>query len=177
MKKYELTDIINPKWGDVHLRRIRALRDIPRYNVQAGDLGGWLGSENNLSQDGDCWVGDNARVDCSAQVFGNALVDGNALVSGNAQVYDSAWVYGSARVAHRGVINSTQDYLVVGPIGSRDAYTTFYRTASDIWVSCEWFVGSIDEFETEVRKTHGNNQYVRAYIGAIILAKNPIGGQ
>ena len=57
MKRYELTDIRNGK-----LRRIRALRDIPRYNVKAGDLGGWVESEKNLSQEGDCWVGGNARV-------------------------------------------------------------------------------------------------------------------
>ena len=62
MKKYELTDIRDCKLWDVSLRRIRALRDIPRYHVKAGDLGGWVGPEKNLSQEGDCWVGGNARV-------------------------------------------------------------------------------------------------------------------
>ena len=67
MKKYELLNIRDGK-----ARRIIALRDIPRYNVKAGDLGGWVESEHNLSQDGDYWVGGNARVDCHARVFGNA---------------------------------------------------------------------------------------------------------
>ena len=171
MKKYELTDIINPKWWDVHLRRIRALRDIPRYNVQAGDLGGWLGSENNLSQDGDCWVGDNAWVSGYTRVEDNAWVKENAWVADFARVSGNAIITGNARVAQHGVISSTQDYLVVSPIGSRDDRTTFYRTASGTWVRCGCFNGSIDEFEAAVKKTHGDNPHARAYLKAIELAK------
>lgn len=48
MKKYELTESYGTFW------RIRALRYIPRYGVRPGDLGGWIESEENLSQDGDC---------------------------------------------------------------------------------------------------------------------------
>ena len=161
MKKYELTDIRSGNF-----RRIRALRDIPRYNVQAGDLGGWIESENNLSQDGNCWVRDNAMIS------GNAWVDGNAWVGGNARVGGNAWVDGNARVAQHGVINSTQDYLVVGPIGSRNGHTTFYRTASGTWVRCGCFNGSINDFAKKVKKTHGNNRYAQEYLEAIDYAKS-----
>ena len=191
MKKYELTDIRNG-----NLRRIRALRDIPRYHVKAGDLGGWVETKNNLSQDGDCWVGDDAWVRGHAWVIENAWVGGNAVVrensfirdnarvDGNAWVYENAClecdaqvkgdarVYGSARVAQHGVINSAQDYLVVGPIGSRDDRTTFYRTASDIWVRCGCFNGSIDEFAENVRDTHGNNRYAQEYMETIDYVKS-----
>lgn len=196
MKKYEMTDIRSG-----NLRRIRALRDIPRYNVQAGDLGGWIETENNLSQDGDCWVGDNAWVSGNAWVADDAQVKGSAWVKGSATIYGNAWVGGNARVddnarvrgnarvkdnAHMGgyavvsgnvclqisaVINSTRDYLAVGPIGSRNDYTTFYRTASDIWVRCGCFNGSINDFAKKVRETHGNNPHARAYLAAIELAK------
>ena len=149
MKKYELTDIRSG-----NLRRIRALRDIPRYNIKAGDLGGWVESENKLSQEGDCWVGVSA------------IISGNAWVGGN------AWVDGNAWVAQHGVVNSTQDYLVVGPIGSRNDYTTFYRTASDIWVRCGCFNGAIDDFVNEVRDTHGNNRYAQEYLETIDYAKS-----
>lgn len=40
--------------------RIRALRDFS--NVKAGDVGGFVTSEKNLSHKGDCWVSGNARV-------------------------------------------------------------------------------------------------------------------
>ena len=44
------------------LYRIQAFRDIPRFDVKAGDFGGCVGSENNLSQNGDCWVCGTAGV-------------------------------------------------------------------------------------------------------------------
>lgn len=191
MKKYELTDIRNG-----YLRRIRALRDIPRYGIKAGDLGGWVETKNNLSHEGDCWIGDNAwvsghaRVDENAWVGGNAVVSGKAFIHDNARVDGNAWVdenacleydaqvkgnaqvSGNARVAQHGVISSTQDYFVVGPIGSRNGHTTFYRTASDIWVCCGCFNGSIDEFAENVRDTHGNNRYAQEYMETIDCVKS-----
>jgi len=55
--KYELlTDSAHTiKVGSSTLFQIRALRDF--NNVKAGDLGGFIGSEKNLSQHGTCWVG------------------------------------------------------------------------------------------------------------------------
>ena len=65
MKKYELTSetkVIN----GVKLHRIKALESFGR--VEKGELGGWIESEKNLSQDGDAWVFDNATVRGNAKV-------------------------------------------------------------------------------------------------------------
>ena len=59
MKKYELTSetkVIN----GVELHRIKALKSFG--NIKEGDLGGWIESEKNLSQDGNAWVGEDAMV-------------------------------------------------------------------------------------------------------------------
>ena len=82
-KKYEITDIQHPDYSFLH--RIRALRDI-RYGVEAGDLGGFIESEKNLSQEGDCWVSGNAQVYGNARVSGDALVCGSALIGGDMKV-------------------------------------------------------------------------------------------
>ena len=75
MKKYELTgDTINVFGKTLH--RIRATRDFS--HVHAGDLGGFIEDERNLSHDENAWVGGNARVSGNAWVGGNALVGGNA---------------------------------------------------------------------------------------------------
>ena len=101
MKKYKFTDEVKIVAG-VTLRRIRALTNFG--DVEKGDLGGWIETEENLTQDGDAWVyGDawvtgNAEVSGDARVSGNALVYGDARVSGNARVYGDAWVTGNARV-------------------------------------------------------------------------------
>ena len=101
MKKYELTSetkVIN----GVELHRIKALKSFG--SVEKGELGGWIESEQYLSQDGNAWVFDNAEVSgnvivCdNATVGGNATVCGNATVSGNAKVRGNAWVGYNAKV-------------------------------------------------------------------------------
>ncbi len=107
MKKYELTNTTSSLSGRT-LHRIRALKDFA--NVRAGDLGGWVESEDNLSQSGNCWVyndaavlhnarvQDNAKVSSDARVQNNAKVQGGAKISGDALISDHAIVAGSARI-------------------------------------------------------------------------------
>ena len=105
-KKYELTHETMKFYADSDdvytLYRIRALKDFS--DVKKGDLGGWVESEINLSQKGDCWIYDNATVFKNAQISNNVRISGNAKVFGNAQVYGNtivngiAWVYENAQV-------------------------------------------------------------------------------
>ena len=103
-KKYELvkTDTLQTPCGKT-LFRVRALIAIG-LSVSAGDLGGYIESEQNLQVYGNAWVyGDarvygNACVSGDARVYGNACVSGDALVRGNAQVYGNARVCGNAQV-------------------------------------------------------------------------------
>lgn len=75
MKKYELTGDCKVFMGR-KLFRIRAL--ISFGNVDAGDVGGYVEKEENLSQDGNAWVYGNAKVCGDAEVCGDACVCGNA---------------------------------------------------------------------------------------------------
>lgn len=71
MKKYEFTGETK-MLGGITLRRIRAL--ISFGSVTAGDVGGWIESEKNLSHASNAWVYGNARVSGEAQVYGAADV-------------------------------------------------------------------------------------------------------
>ena len=105
--KYELTNTTKDHFG-ITLYQIKALKDFG--GVKTGDLGGWVASEKNLSQEGNCWVygnanvygnaevHDNAEVYGDARVHGNAWVCGNARVHGGARVHGNAWVCGNAKV-------------------------------------------------------------------------------
>jgi carbonic anhydrase/acetyltransferase-like protein (isoleucine patch superfamily) len=95
-RKYEFTGETNQQYG-VTLHRIRALRAFGVVN--AGDIGGWIEKESNLSHEGTCWVFDNAQVYGNAQVLNNAHVFDNARVSGDARVYGSAQVFDNAHVS------------------------------------------------------------------------------
>ena len=85
-KKYEINDE----------GRIKALRDGPWG--PAGTVGGFVEHPGNLSQFGEAWVYDRARVEDSAHMYGNAQVRGYARVQGNARVGGDANVGGHARV-------------------------------------------------------------------------------
>ena len=100
-KKYELTSETIEIDGTI-LHQIKALKDFS--DVKAGDLGGWIEKEENLSQMGDTWVYSNAKVYGNAHICNNAKVFGNALVCGSAVVRDNAKVYGYAFVHDNALI-------------------------------------------------------------------------
>jgi len=81
--KFELTTEMK-QIGVTKLFRIKAL--ISFGDVTIGDIGGYIEKEKNLSQTGEAWVYDNARVYGEAEVFDNARVYGEAWVSGKARV-------------------------------------------------------------------------------------------
>lgn len=84
-KKYELLLTDRKKLlGGSTVYRIRALRDFG--NVKAGDLGGYIESEANLSHDGTCWVYDEATVCNNARIVEEAKVKHYASIGGNAQL-------------------------------------------------------------------------------------------
>ncbi len=94
-KKFELTDEKFVK-GEIILYRIIAVRDFS--DVSAGEFGGWVEEESNLSHEGDCWIYDEGKVFTGAKVYGNAKVRNNALVFANTLVFQNAEVIENARV-------------------------------------------------------------------------------
>ena len=94
-KKYKLTEeTINVCSRTLY--RIEALKDF--NDVKKGDKGGYVEDEENLSQSGDCWVYDDAKVYGDAKVCDNAEVFGKAMVYDNAKIRNHASVCGDARV-------------------------------------------------------------------------------
>jgi len=94
-RKYEL---VKEEGGDTDLFRIRALVDIPGILVRKGDIGGWVSSEANLSQEGYCWVFDNAQVVGDATVSDNATVHDSARIRGGSEILESATIKGNAMI-------------------------------------------------------------------------------
>ena len=135
MKKYELTSetkVIN----GVKLHRIKALNSFGR--VEKGELGGWIESEKNLSQDGNAWVEGNATVRGNATVSENAIVCDNAIVSGNATVR------GNAKVRRK------EDFIVFKNWWSSGRYFTWTRSNNKWDVGC--FYGSGEELIAKAYK-------------------------
>ena len=152
------------------LYRIQALKDF--NGVKSGNIGGYIEKESNLSQSGNAWVSGDAQVSDDARVFGDAQVFGNAWVYDDARVSDDARVYGNALVSGNAQVCGTRHYLNLGPIGSRDGYTTIYRDKNKkAIVVCGCFHGDLDGFERAVHKTHAGTKYEAEYMALIQLAR------
>jgi carbonic anhydrase/acetyltransferase-like protein (isoleucine patch superfamily) len=95
MKKYELTTETLQLAG-LTLHRIKAVKNFG--SVKAGELGGWIESEENLSQADNAWVYNNAKVFDKARVYGDAAVSDDARVYNYATIYDNARVYNYATI-------------------------------------------------------------------------------
>jgi len=101
--KYKIRKDLSIHSGDTILYRIERLSD--------GLIGGYVESESNLSQKGNCWVGGDAKVYGEARVFEDAQVYGEAIVFDGAEIFGNPWVFGDARVCGNSKIyNNAQVY-------------------------------------------------------------------
>ena len=72
-----------------------------------------------------------------------------------------------ANLGGAGKITSVDDILLIGPIGSRADYTHIYRTDKGVYVKCGCFFGTVDEFASKVKDTHGDNKFANQYLKVI----------
>lgn len=97
------------------LYQIKALRDIVPSNhsfpkIFKGDLGGYVETEKNLSQEGNCWIYKNSKVFGLATVqddaiaWGHTYIQDNAIVCNNA-VIKTSMIYDSSIIKDNAVIN------------------------------------------------------------------------
>jgi hypothetical protein len=80
IKKYEFTGE-TCKYQGRTLHRIRALIDIAAVGLTAGQLGGWIETEANLSQSGTGWVYEQAIV-CGSGVIWGGTIRGGTIYGG-----------------------------------------------------------------------------------------------
>lgn len=142
-KKYELLkDDVKTLDDSTKLYRIRAVADVSYHRV--GDLGGYVESEDNLSQTGSCWVDASSMVYGKAIVSEDASVDHGSIVRGtsdlkrptqvagdaslyNSIVFDGASVFGrtylkDASIGKNGNVSTNSSWLQIG--GCDTAYDT-----------------------------------------------------
>ena len=141
MKKYELTSetkVIN----GVKLHQIKALNSFG--NIKEGDLGGWIESEKNLSQDGNAKVYDNAKVGENAEVSGTI------------------------------VVCETADYIVFKNWWSSGRYFTWTRSNNKWKVGCFYGSGEelIDKAYKDSEKSGREYERVVKYVESILKEEN-----
>lgn len=164
-KKYEILKEDSIEFNCRTLYRIRALKDfinkvvfknnkiIMCEGVKMGDLGGYVQSEENLSQEGKCWVADNAYVYDNANVSNNARVGGHARIGGStrisqnakidykANLYGDIWICGETHICGnadiRGRIVISDNSQISGNVIIHDMYDYLYLPPSTL----DYFLG------------------------------------
>nr|DAJ64623.1 MAG TPA: hypothetical protein [Caudoviricetes sp.] len=138
-KKYELVPETVTKFYNRPMYRIRALKDFS--DVKKGDLGGYVESEENLSQTGYCWIYDGSIVGLGAKVVEDAVVKGYSNVieysriSNNAIVEKDSVIKGGSSIKFNShVINSMvvgESFVAFSTINER----SLIEQGSSIWYS------------------------------------------
>lgn len=112
-KKYKLTEE-TMCFDGVTLHRIKALKDFG--DVVAGELGGWVEAERNLSQEGNCWINmeakaygyteirDNAVLTCGAIACENSTIGNDTLVTDESVIRGFTCLCGNVEVSEESVI-------------------------------------------------------------------------
>ena len=101
IRTYSVEEGAHPQFPWLH--RIRALVDVNEA-VPKGTLGGFVEYEQNLSQEGSCWIYDQAIcceravVERSAGLFQEAIAKGDALLTGTAVMYQTSIAEESCRI-------------------------------------------------------------------------------
>ena len=130
--KYEITEIAHEEYPFLH--RIRALRDVG-LDVKAGDLGGFVEREENLSQEDNAWIYDDAIAAGSATVdqdsqlrdwavaCESAYISQGSVMSGNARAEGSAFIRGaklseSALASSHAMVLNDQEHPEWSPLVS-----------------------------------------------------------
>ena len=162
------------------LYRVRSLVDRPGIGVRAGALGGWVAKAELIQ--GNAWVHGEAEVYGGAMVTDDAYVGGSAVVCGGAWLYGSTSVVDNAVVRGmcelRGAasffgvtvvemdgnvylprmplwdafIESSDDVVTVGPIGSEGVTAILHRTQGSYRLQVGCWEGPVDALMPEVER-------------------------
>lgn len=139
MKKHFRMTEETIQWQGHTLHRIEATRD--SCWARAGDLGGFVESEDNLK--GEAWVTDDAkvwgdaclwdiaRVRDKAQVFERCTLMDRVEVGGDSRIHDRGTVVHGVANIYSGVIESSDDYIVYQGLHEGGPLTA-YRGTNDM---------------------------------------------
>ncbi len=134
-KKFEL---VKEKYIELKdgrkLYQIRALREIQNermiVSIKKGELGGYVESEKNLSQEGNSWICQSARVYENALVKDGSLVGNKVIVRGNAAIEDDAYV--RAMSIGKTIIEDNARIGGISTVGLEDPFVVFNHKGTRI---------------------------------------------
>ncbi|WP_310606335.1 YdcK family protein [Buttiauxella brennerae] len=142
MNKYQLTGesrlhsyLVDGQKQQVKLWQVEALCDFS--DVKAGQTGGWVENESNLSQQGNCWIYGSdcvvfggSSVEDDAQIHGESTLCHQAHISGKS-VVEHSFISGECRIYDAArIVNGSQVIAVRGLTADNDKLLQIYGNAT-----------------------------------------------
>jgi hypothetical protein len=160
-KKYIIIPNDSQLINGITVYRIKALRDIyPTRNdchkIRKGSLGGYIQSEKNLDQLGECWIYNGSFVMHQAVVKDNAQVTEYSSISLGTVIEDNARVTNSAlhhncRVSHSATVENSS-------------------LSNNIWLFDDVAINNIHTSTPALYGRHYRQQRVQGFVEAIVDA-------
>ena len=154
-KKYKLSGNKFKRPDGKVLYEIVALRDIyhdGKIFVFKDEFGGYIEKEENLSQDGECWVAYGAIAYDNCQISGDVFISMNCQIFGDAKVSGSGF-FSSDMIGGDSVITSEDDFVSLGfsiknrKVGYSSMITYVFK---DRMLYSGFFIGPLDVFKRVV---------------------------
>lgn len=148
---------------------------------QNAEIYGTARLSDNVAVFGNACVGGNAEVSGNTQIRGNALVESEVVLSGDVVIFGNAIINTISPIlilnGHFGdsaLILTKNDYIVFDSVGSRHDILTAYKTGKGgVRINTGCFSGSIDEFKSQLIKTHKDNEKIKnEYLLILEIIKN-----
>ena len=115
-------------------------------------------------------IHETARIGDGASIGNGARIGDGASIGYRASIGDRASIGYRASIGDRASIKEKERWVSCGPLGSRNAYTTYNASQDKVWCGC--FSGTLSEFEAKVEETHGKTEHGLEYKAVIVFFKS-----
>ena len=181
--KYELTEETMEYDGHT-LHRIKALKsfrtlknDYWGYTINKGDLGGWVESEKNLSQEGNCWIRDNSKVYGEAKITDDRVINEseihNGVTAGGRGVINRSKISGCILIYSGSNVVIISDSEIYGDnivIGDNSDVKESYISGDNICISGNSSIHSNSKISGEI--TIHDSYIEKSHISGAVLVNN-----
>jgi carbonic anhydrase/acetyltransferase-like protein (isoleucine patch superfamily) len=183
--------------GDAWVTDNASVCDIARISGNALISGNaivahWARVSDNAHVSSNAWILYNAQISDNVYIYGHTIMSGESQAGGDARIFGNTQVYGNAlisgdvhvggnvRLSTGALIQTQSDYLVVGPLVDKIAYTTFYNARDGVRV-VYGMLGehsvTLEGFLEEIKRQDGADKLVPECELAAKLAKLRIRGE
>ena len=120
---------------------------------------------------GDAKMYGNSIAFGRSSICGSSLVSGNSCVYGNAKILGDSEIRGDVSICSDALISSNDDYACCRGFGRENRLTSLFllKDRNTIFVVCGCFHGTLEQFKSAIKNTHGHSDLGIEYMMMVDL--------